>query len=80
MHTMKTRVTLTLAPQTLSKAKKLAHHRHTSVSALVETLLSEASAEKGKPGFVEKWSGAFKLSRRNSGKPRFEAMKAKYGF
>lgn len=78
MHTMKTRVTLTLAPQTIHEAKKLAHRRHTSVSGLVETLLSEASSEKSKPTFVEKWGGALKLSRRNAGEPLFEALKAKY--
>ena len=79
-HTMKTRVTLTLEPQIVRKAKNLAHRRHTSVSGLVEDLLLSANLTEGNgpSAFVEKWAGSLKLSQSLSHEPRFQALKAKY--
>ena len=81
MYTMKTRLTMTLDPKAVRKAKSLAHFRHTSVSGLVEDLLLSARSDesRGKPTFVEKWGGALRLSRRRDDEPRFQGLKAKYG-
>ena len=78
---MKNRVTLTIDPQIVKKAKKIAHAQRTSVSALVEGLVRQAPASSRKPesSFVERWSGKFRL--RESGKPdlKLDYLKKRYG-
>ena len=78
---MKNRVTLTIDPEMVKKAKKIAHARQTSVSALVEDLVRETpvSSHKQESSFVEKWSGKFRL--RKSVKPdlKLTYLKKRYG-
>jgi mRNA-degrading endonuclease RelE of RelBE toxin-antitoxin system len=81
MHTMKNRVTLTIDPEIAKRAKKIAHARQTSVSALVEDLVRQtpAPSQKQETTFVEKWSGKFRL--RKSAKPDIKLiyLKKRYG-
>ena len=60
---MKNRVTLTIDPEIVRKAKKIAHVRRTSVSALIEDLLRQTpvASHKEKASFVEAWTGKFRL-------------------
>ena len=78
---MKNRVTLTIDPEIVKKAKKIAHSRQTSVSALVEDLVRQTpvSSRKQESSFVEKWSGKFLL--RKSAKPdlKLDYLKKRHG-
>jgi hypothetical protein len=63
---MKQHVNLTLDPKVTQKAKYLARERNTSVSALVEDLLNQAtmsSKRKGKSSqtFTTQWKGQLAL-------------------
>jgi hypothetical protein len=77
---MKDRITLTIDPGTARRAKKIAHERNTSVSALVEELLDSAylTADMDTPSFVEKWAGKFKVRKRSKTDPRLEELKRRY--
>jgi hypothetical protein len=77
---VKRRVTLTLDPAMSHRAKRLAHARQTSVSALVEGFLRSMPLTRGtqRSTFVERWSGKFKLARTTSGDARMRALKARY--
>ena len=79
MH-MKMRMTLTIEPSISHKAKAVARAKGTSLSGLVETLLSietgALSAKKGIP-FVEKWGGKLKLA--SGSGSRFDYLKARHG-
>ena len=77
---MKNRVTLTIDPQIAVRAKKIAHSRKTSVSALIEDLIRNAPLTgKAQEGFVEKWAGKFRV--RKSARPdaRLDHLKKRYG-
>ena len=77
---MKNRVTLTIDPKIAGRAKKIAHARGTSVSALVEDLIRNTPvAGKLEQDFVAKWTGKLRL--RKTGKPdsRLEYLKKRYG-
>ncbi|MBI3301209.1 MAG: hypothetical protein HYZ72_03905 [Deltaproteobacteria bacterium] len=80
VHTMKSRITLTMDPQIARRAKQLAHARKTSVSALIEEFLRSASltSEKGRLSFAQKWAGKFRVASSPEPDPRLEALKARY--
>jgi hypothetical protein len=77
---MKQRVSLTLDPKVIRKARQIAHRRHTSVSQLVEDLLSHLAqpAAKEPEDLVEKWAGKLKLVPRDLHNPRREHLWKKY--
>jgi len=77
---MKSRVTLTIDPEIAGRAKKIAHARKTSVSALVEDLIRRTPVSpKLEQDFVEKWAGKLRLRRPSNTEPRFEYLKKRYG-
>ncbi|HLH30983.1 MAG TPA: DUF6364 family protein [Terriglobia bacterium] len=77
---MKNRVTLTIAPEIAGKAKKIAHARRTSVSALVEDLIRQTPiSPKLERDFVKKWAGKLELRKAAKRDPRFEYLKKRYG-
>ena len=77
---MKTRITLTIDPEVVGQAKRLAHARHTSVSALIEGFLRSASTtnEEGGAVFSQRWGGRFRVAESATPDPRLRALKAKY--
>ena len=77
---MKRRITLTIDPAITRRAKKLAHARQTSVSALVEQFLRTAPMAGGMKAtsFVERWTGKFRIARAERGDRRMESLKARY--
>jgi hypothetical protein len=77
---VKRRVTLTIDPEVAGKAKKIAHARKTSVSALVEELIrrTPVSLELEQP-FVEKWAGRFRVRKSSKSDTRLQYLKQRYG-
>jgi hypothetical protein len=77
---MKRRITLTIDPGVARRAKRLAHERRTSVSALVEDLVRSATLASGEEprSFVDKWAGRFTVRQRTRPDPRLDALKARY--
>jgi len=77
---MKTRVTLTIDPQVLRRARRLARHREKSVSALVEELVRSVPlpGEPQKISFTEKWAGRFELVPDTVDDPLRSALLRKY--
>ena len=77
---MKNRVTLTIDPEIAGKAKKIAHARRTSVSALVEDLIRKTAVppllEKD---FVDSWAGKFRVRKSSKPDPKLEYLKKRYG-
>ena len=80
MHTMKSRITLTMDPDVAKRAKKIAHARRTNVSALIEDLVRNASvtAARHEPSFAEKWTGKLHLRKPKSADPKLDALKKRY--
>ena len=78
---MKQRVSLTIDPKVMDKAKQIAQQRHTSVSQLVEELLSRIPqpSEKGPEDLVAKWAGKLTLVPYDPSDPRRERLWKKYG-
>ena len=77
---MKDRVTLTIDPDVVGRAKKIAHERKTTVSALVEDLIRRTSiAPELEADFVDKWAGKLSARKRSRRDPRFAYLKKKYG-
>jgi hypothetical protein len=67
-------------PDVANKAKRIAHARRTSVSALIEDLVRAASmTSKKQVSFADKWTGKLRLRRPSKRDPRFEALKKRYG-
>lgn len=77
---MKTRVTITLDPGVVRKAKAAARLRHTNLSALIEGLLVQTTRRgAARPAsFTRKWTGKFDV-RPSDGDPLLDALKDKYG-
>jgi hypothetical protein len=77
---MKKRVTLTMDPDVVRRAKRLAHRRNTSVSALVEDFVRKAALTDEDPGtsFVEKWAGKFRVRTDSRPDPKLAALRARY--
>ncbi len=77
---MKTRITLTIDPAIVRRAKRIAHVRGTNVSALVETLVRAAplaEEPKAQP-FARRWAGKFHIATSTTPDPRLDALKARY--
>ncbi|MCH8475748.1 MAG: DUF6364 family protein [Opitutales bacterium] len=77
---MKTRVTLTVDPKVSHRAKEVARRQGTSLSALVEKLLTEAAGKKepAKPQapFSRRWKGKRQLA--SPSDERAKRLHAKY--
>lgn len=78
---MKNRITLTIDPKIATRAKRIAHARRTSVSALIEDLVRAAplSPNKQQVSFADKWAGKLHLRKVSGPDPRFDALKKRYG-
>ena len=78
---MKTRVTITLDPRVVRRAKSVARSRHTNLSALIEDLLTRAAdySTGNTASFTQKWSGKFSVRESDGADPLLDAMKARYG-
>ena len=80
MH-MKTRVTVTLDPRVVRRAKSVARSRRTNLSALIEDLLTR-TADFGsiRPiNFSKKWAGKFSVRDSDGSDPLLDALKARHG-
>ncbi|MBX7157043.1 MAG: hypothetical protein K1X66_01460 [Verrucomicrobiae bacterium] len=78
---MKQHVNLTLDPKVTQRAKYLARERNTSVSALVEDLLSQASTgtrrkRKNSQTFTTQWKGRLALAGKRE--KRYRALAKHY--
>ncbi len=78
---MKQRVSLTIDPKVMHKAKQIAQQRQTSVSQLVEELLSRITQPSAKEleDLVDKWAGKLTLAPYDREDPRREWLWKKYG-
>ena len=81
MHTMKDRVTLTVDPKVMRKAKKIAHARRTSVSALVEELVRQTPLlpHEKEVSFVDRWAGKFRVRKSRKPDARLDYLKKHFG-
>ncbi len=76
---MKGRITLTIDPAIVRRAKKIAMERKTSVSALVENLLRSAPIDsESKKSFSDTWAGKFTVAKSTERDAKLEALKNKY--
>ena len=77
---VKRRITLSIDPAVSRRAKKLAHVKKASVSALVEQFLRSAPIAGGQTAtsFVERWAGKFRAATTGPGDLRMKAIKAKH--
>jgi hypothetical protein len=80
MH-VKTRVTITLDPRVIRRAKSVARSRRTNLSALIEGLLVQTAAlGTAKPiSFSKKWAGKLSVRESDGSDPLLDAMKTRYG-
>lgn len=80
IHMMKTKITLTMDPEIVRRAKKLAHARKTNVSALLEGLVRGAPlpGEKERRPFAQRWAGRFRVAPTDPNDARLAALKARY--
>ena len=77
---MKNRITLTIDPDIAVKAKKIAHARRTSVSALIEDLIRRTPISRQLEGdFADKWAGRLRLRVPSKPDARFDYLKKRYG-
>jgi hypothetical protein len=78
---MKTRVTITLDPGVIRKAKSVARLRHTNLSSLIEDLLIQ-TAQHSRPrhvGFTQKWTGRFEIRTSDGRDDLLDALKQRFG-
>ena len=77
---MKIRITLTIDPLLVKRARQLAHARKTSVSALLETYVRTASLDShnSKRPFSQRWAGRFHIAASSTPDERLDALKARY--
>ena len=67
-------------PEIATKAKKIAHARKTSVSALVEDLIRKTPVPRQlETDFVGTWAGKFHVRKASKRDPRLERLKKRYG-
>jgi hypothetical protein len=78
---MKTRVTITLDPKVIRKAKSVARLRQTNLSALIEDLLIQTTKQSTpqRPTFAQKWTGKFHVRSSDGKDELLDALKNKYG-
>lgn len=81
---MTVKLNLTIDEKLVAKSKRYAAKRKTTVSKLVQELLSnEIAASEKKPGkksFVEKYAGTLKIPIPDIDKAKDEYLKKKYGY
>jgi predicted transcriptional regulator len=77
---MKKRVTLTIDPEVVARARRLAHARSTSVSALIEGFVRRAplAEDRAAAPFADRWAGRFTVRRSAGLDARLEALKDRY--
>jgi hypothetical protein len=77
---MKNRITLTIDPDMAAKAKRIAHARRTSVSALVEDLIRRTPVSRQlEEDFGDKWGGKLRLRTPSKPDARFDYLKKRFG-
>ncbi|MCY4450113.1 MAG: DUF6364 family protein [Chloroflexi bacterium] len=76
---MKSKLTITIDSELIPAARRYAHSKGVSLSAVIEQALREATREAG-ASFAEKWRGAFKLDPEDypTDDPRFDYLARKY--
>lgn len=77
---VKTRVTVTLDPRVIRRAKSVARARNTNLSALIEDLLEQAAngGSIRSSNFTQKWSGKFTVRESDVSDPLLDVLKAHY--
>lgn len=78
---MKTRVTITLDPGVVRRAKIVARSRKTNLSALIEDLLKHTS-DRGlvpRASFSRKWAGKLTVRESRGKDDLLDAIKTRYG-
>ena len=77
---MKQRVTITLDPAVIRRAKTVARLRHTNLSALIEELLEQTTknAALRRTSFTQKWAGQFTVRESDLGDELLDALKCRY--
>lgn len=78
---VKTRVTITLDPKVIRKAKAVARLRHTNLSSLIEDLLIQTTRRgtRSHAGFAKRWTGRFDLRHSEGDDALLDALKQRYG-
>lgn len=77
---MKIRVTITLDPVVIRRAKTVARLRKTNLSSLIEDLLIQ-TARRGtarRVGFSKKWAGKFEVRKSDGRDDLLDALKQRY--
>jgi hypothetical protein len=78
---MKSRLTLTIDPKVMHRAKVFARSRNQSLSSLVEVLLEDATGNQGREEsgetFSRRWAGKLKITPRDE--ERYRHLSKKYG-
>ena len=76
---MKNKLTITVDSELIPVAKRYAHTKGMSLSAVIEEALREKTQETG-ASFVAKWRGRFRLDPKDYPKddPRFDYLARKY--
>lgn len=75
---VKRRITLTISPEVLQRAKMLARNRNTSGSHLIETLIDQAAssdAVAGHESLVQRWQGKLTAQVRDEAEFHFPEKK-----
>ncbi len=77
---MKTRVTITLDPDVVRKAKAVAQVRQTNLSALIEDLLEQTTryAAPAGQGFTRKWAGKLEPRESDGSDELLEALRRRH--
>ena len=77
---MKKRVTITLDPKVIRRAKTVARSRQTNLSSLIEDLLIQTAAFGlvKQTSFSQKWAGKFSIRESDGSDPLLDALKARY--
>lgn len=73
---MKAKLTVTIDEHLVPVAKRYAHRRGVSLSALIEEALRDATAGEDARPFSQRWRGTMSLADLND--ERYEALDAKY--
>ncbi len=78
---MKTRVTITLDPVVIRRAKTVARLRRTNLSSLIEDLLIQTTRQgtSRRVGFSTKWVGKFEVRKSDGRDDLLDALKQRYG-
>jgi hypothetical protein len=75
---MKAKLTLSISPQAIRRAKAAARRRGVPLSRLVEEHFDRLATLDAGERFVAKWQGAFRLPEESDKDPRTAAIVAKH--